>query len=64
MILGNKSDLEDSRMVSKERGCMLAAEYGIKFSEISAKSGLNIEKAFLALTQDMKEKMDKAEVSL
>ena len=43
---------------------MLAAEYGIKFSEISAKSGLNIEKAFLALTQDMKEKMDKAEVSL
>ena len=59
MILGNKCDLEDSRVVTKERGSMLATEHDIKFFETSAKSGLNVEEAFLTLARDIKEKMDK-----
>ena len=43
MLLGNKCDLSDSRVVSKERGQLLADEYGIKFMEISAKTGINVE---------------------
>lgn len=59
MILGNKCDLEESRVVTRERGQMLAAEHSIKFFETSAKSGLNVEEAFLTLAQDIKDKMDK-----
>lgn len=51
MILGNKCDMEDKRMVSKERGEAIAREHGIPFLETSAKDGINIEKAFLDLAQ-------------
>ena len=43
MILGNKCDLSDSRVVSKERGQMLADEHSIKFMETSAKASINVE---------------------
>ena len=43
MILGNKCDLSDSQVVSKERGQSLADEHGIKFMEISAKASTNVE---------------------
>ena len=43
MILGNKWDLSDSRVVSKERGQSLADKYGIKFMETSAKASINVE---------------------
>ena len=37
MILGNKCDMEDKRVVSKERGDAIAKEHNIKFLETSAK---------------------------
>ena len=37
MILGNKCDMEDKRVVSKERGDGIAKEHNIKFLETSAK---------------------------
>ncbi|XP_030232290.1 ras-related protein Rab-8B isoform X1 [Gadus morhua] len=43
MILGNKCDMNDKRQVSRERGEKLAIDYGIKFLETSAKSGINVE---------------------
>ncbi|XP_056374518.1 ras-related protein Rab-10-like isoform X1 [Hyla sarda] len=46
VLLGNKSDREDEREVSKERGEKLAWEYGIPFFETSAKENINIENAF------------------
>lgn len=59
MILGNKCDLQESRVVDQERGRVLAEEHGVKFMETSAKSGLNVETAFLALARDIKNKMDR-----
>ena len=51
MILSNKCDLSDSRVVSKERGQSLADEHGIKFMEISAKTSINVEEvSFLYIT--------------
>ena len=43
MLLGNKCDLSDARVISKERGQLLADEYGIKFMEVSAKTSSNVE---------------------
>ncbi|XP_021359664.1 ras-related protein Rab-8A-like isoform X2 [Mizuhopecten yessoensis] len=59
MILGNKCDMNDKRMVSKERGEQLAIEHGIKFMETSAKASINVEDAFFTLARDIKSKMDK-----
>ena len=58
MLLGNKCDRENERKVSTERGQMLAAWLGIKFFETSAKSGLNVEKAFHTLAQDILYKVE------
>ncbi|NXU80383.1 RAB8A protein, partial [Oreotrochilus melanogaster] len=59
MILGNKCDANDKRQVSREQGEKLAASFGIKFMETSAKANINIENAFFTLARDIKAKMDK-----
>jgi small GTP-binding protein len=46
VLVGNKSDLEDKRQVSKEEGQDLADKYGINFFETSAKTGENVEEVF------------------
>lgn len=53
MILGNKCDMTDKRQVSKDRGEKLAIDYGVKFLETSAKSGLNVEEAFYTMARDI-----------
>ncbi|CAG5957993.1 ras-related protein Rab-8B [Menidia menidia] len=53
MILGNKCDMSDRRQVSKDRGEKLAIDYGVKFLETSAKSGLNVEEAFYTMGRDI-----------
>ncbi|EDQ84708.1 uncharacterized protein MONBRDRAFT_34573 [Monosiga brevicollis MX1] len=63
MILGNKCDMEDKRVVSTEQGEKLAAEYGVPFFETSAKSKIHVEEAFFAMARSIKQKMDSKEVS-
>jgi small GTP-binding protein len=46
LLVGNKSDLEASREVSKERAQQFCQEYGMEMLETSAKSGENVLKAF------------------
>ena len=46
MIIGNKCDLDDNRMVPKESGEALANANDAMFLETSAKSSLNVDKAF------------------
>ena len=51
MLLGNKCDMTDQRVISKERGEAIAREHGITFMETSAKANINIENAFMYLTE-------------
>lgn len=58
MILGNKCDMEDKRVITAEQGQKLAAEYGVSFMETSAKANKNVEEAFMKIARDIKKKMD------
>ena len=62
MILGNKCDLEESQVVTEQKGRILAAKYGAEFFETSAKSGQNVEEAILTLVRTIKEKLEKKDV--
>ncbi|XP_012531664.1 ras-related protein Rab-37 isoform X1 [Monomorium pharaonis] len=54
MLLGNKSDCGTERIVKREDGERLAQEYKVPFMETSAKTGLNVELAFLAVARELK----------
>lgn len=56
MILGNKCDMEDKRVIAKERGEAIARENGIRFLETSAKTNINIDKAFIDLSESILDK--------
>ena len=58
MILGNKCDMEDKRVVSTEQGQQLAQQFGVAFMETSAKSNINVEEAFMHIARAIKKKMD------
>ncbi|XP_062495873.1 ras-related protein Rab-37 isoform X5 [Pezoporus occidentalis] len=53
MLLGNKADVSSERAVRTEDGASLAREYGVPFMETSAKTGMNVELAFLAIANPM-----------
>ena len=56
MLLGNKCDLEDKRVVSRNRGEAAASVSGITFLETSAKTDANVERAFVELTESILDK--------
>jgi len=60
VLVGNKSDLGKDRVVSVERGKALAAECDLPFFETSAKSNVEVTKAFHALLGLIKKQMEKA----
>ena len=56
VLCGNKSDLDNDRVVSYDEGKQLADEYGVQFFETSALTGNNVEKMFTALATTIKHK--------
>ena len=56
ILIGNKSDLEDQRQVSKEQGEEKAKELGLAFLETSACSGENLDKAFQMMINEVYKK--------
>ncbi|XP_069809798.1 ras-related protein Rab-37 isoform X3 [Dendropsophus ebraccatus] len=61
MLLGNKCDVTSGRAVRTEDGESLAKEYGIPFMETSAKTGVNVELAFLAIAKELKQRSSSPE---
>mmetsp|Transcript_53485 Transcript_53485/g.48094 ORF Transcript_53485/g.48094 Transcript_53485/m.48094 type:complete len:206 (+) Transcript_53485:108-725(+) len=53
LLVGNKCDLNDERLISYEQGQDLADEYNMKFFETSAKSDVNVQEAFLQIATDI-----------
>ncbi|XP_048385496.1 ras-related protein Rab-10-like [Stegostoma tigrinum] len=53
ILIGNKCDMLATRQVSWEDGKRLAQEHGMQFFETSAKEDMNIEKAFVALGEEI-----------
>lgn len=57
ILIGNKCDMADQRVVSHDEGAALAKEYGIQFFETSAKNGIDVDKGFLAIARDVKNRL-------
>ncbi|XP_062590912.1 ras-related protein Rab-37-like isoform X7 [Saccostrea cucullata] len=56
MLLGNKADMTAERVIRTEDGERLANEYNVAFMETSAKTGMNVDLAFMAVAKDLKMK--------
>ena len=51
IIVGNKCDLEDQRVIPMNHGESVANQYMLPFMETSTKSNINIERAFDEITR-------------
>lgn len=51
MLVGNKSDLEEQRVITKQKGLEYAEKNKIAFYEVSAKEGSNIELIFTKIAE-------------
>jgi GTPase SAR1 family protein len=56
-LVGNKSDLEQSRQISYDQGKEFAEIHGMKFIETSAKMNSNVGDAFYNMTKDIVSQM-------
>ncbi len=55
--MGNKCDMEDKRVIPTERGQEVAKHHGIPFIETSAKTNINVTRAFHDITLKILEKV-------
>ena len=53
MIVGNKCDLEEYRVVSRERAQLVADDIGAMYREVSAKTGYNVDQIFIDITHEI-----------
>lgn len=53
LLLGNKVDLAEQRVISKQEGEDLAKKIGAHYYETSAKDAINIDKAFYELNETL-----------
>ena len=63
ILVGNKCDLEEGRQVKKEEGKDYAKKKELKFYEVSAKNGTNVNKAFDDLIKDILSTYSPSELS-
>lgn len=53
MLISNKCDVAKQRAVSSEEGKQFAINHGIRFMEVSAKSGMNLYRAFVTMAREI-----------
>ncbi|RYO94751.1 hypothetical protein DL766_000014 [Monosporascus sp. MC13-8B] len=54
VVVGNKCDLESEREVPRSEGEALAKSFGCSFIETSAKSRINVDKAFYDIVREIR----------
>ena len=72
ILVGNKKDLKEERIISEEEGKKLAKENDFLFFETSAKTGENVNKIFQSLFEiivkdiekDIKSKKEESNIDL
>jgi Ras-related protein Rab-8A len=57
ILVGNKCDMTDDKVVSTAEGQKLAAEFGISFAEVSAKNDINVNNSFQSLASAVKDRL-------
>jgi Ras-related protein Rab-8A len=57
ILVGNKCDMLDEKVVSTEEGEKLAKEFGIQFWECSAKNDINVEESFIGIARGVKDRL-------
>mmetsp|Transcript_15483 Transcript_15483/g.27462 ORF Transcript_15483/g.27462 Transcript_15483/m.27462 type:complete len:215 (+) Transcript_15483:81-725(+) len=64
LLIGNKADCDPDKLaVLPDRGRALAEEFGIPFLETSAKSGLNVQEAFVSIADAVLQRLQSKEAS-
>ncbi|KAI8982155.1 ras family-domain-containing protein [Mycotypha africana] len=64
MLIGNKSDLEKDRQVSREEAEKFAQENNLYFLETSAKSADNVDIAFIKTAEEIQRKIQEGIIDL
>ena len=57
VLVGNKIDLEDKRVVTREEGEELAKHYNIPYLETSAKNNICVEDSFITMATQIKKSL-------
>uniref|UniRef100_A0A3Q2Z9U8 small monomeric GTPase n=1 Tax=Hippocampus comes TaxID=109280 RepID=A0A3Q2Z9U8_HIPCM len=60
ILIGNKCDLEDDRLIPTEDGQRLAEDLGFQFFEASAKDNINVKQVFERLVDVICDKMNES----
>ena len=64
VLVGNKTDLEDKRVISRVDGEKFAEDNGLLFFETSAKSGKNVEELFNQCTTEIISRIEKGLIAV
>jgi len=59
VVVGNKCDLSDQRIITTEQGQALATKFGAVFIEASAKTKINVDQIFHELVRQIAPTIDK-----
>jgi len=57
LLVGNKSDLKDKKVVEHDTANQFASSFNMKFLETSAKNAHNVEQAFLTMASEIKRRI-------
>ncbi|XP_072129852.1 ras-related protein Rab-3C-like [Mobula birostris] len=60
ILVGNKCDMADERVIPAEKGKHLAEQLGFEFFEVSAKENINVKQVFECLVDIICEKMSES----
>ncbi|XP_062259919.1 RAB3A, member RAS oncogene family, a isoform X2 [Platichthys flesus] len=60
LLVGNKCDMDDERVVAAERGQQLSEQLGFEYFEVSAKDNVNVKQTFERLVDIICERMSES----